>query len=607
MSHAQLADQAFDAIPKYKIKPAPGGAKPSIYAVRWSYDGSLLASAIDDGRIRLYDGATGRTKFSLLHNDGEDGVCSDESHHPQHRKSHISKAPLGSDAMAAAAAAHAAAAEAMQNKGINHATIALRWSPLIVPTGDASSGGSLRNYTLLSSSSNGVLRQWKITQSDRSVGGSECPQPSCAREVQLGNSSVAFCLDYDSSGKRFAAGCKDAVLRVYDEETGALVNTLDGGEGAEFTSHTVAREMPSADYALKVVNKTQADEAVRGLNREGREVTRHSNRLYGCKFASGHTSHIDNLVISAGWDRTMQVWDLRAPGPAVKSFFGVYLSGDALDCVGSDIVTASYRPVNQLQVWDLRFGNEPRNIEEFNDGKPHEFFSAQFSSNRDVNSHLDTTTTSSSEGRTCFLAAGGTGSDSLKILDHLRNNKVAAVINDLPGGVVSLDFCPRIFFQPPADAHVDKSTLDTSPSPGHSRYAHLKETHVPGEKARSGAHNRGTRIAIACKDSHIRVVDICAVKSVGFAYEDEEEVDDGEQDQDNVIVGGPASPSKEKEKEKEAAPLSVVTTDVLSSAQQMLSPCMSDGSIDTGFSPAAVKLPAGSEPAGLKHSASSVL
>ena len=601
MSHTQLADQAFDAVPKYKIKPAPGGAKPSIYAVRWSYDGSLLASAIDDGRIRLYDGATGRTKFSLLHNDGEDGVCSDESHHPQHRKSHISKAPLGSDAMAAAAAAHAAAAEAMQNKGINHATIALRWSPLIVPAGDASSG-SLRNYMLLSSSSNGVLRQWKITQNDRSVSG-ECPQPSCAREVQLGNNSVAFCLDYDSSGKRFAAGCKDAVLRVYDEETGALVNTLDGGVGAEFTAHTVAREMPSADYALKLINKTQADETVRGLNRESREVTRHSNRLYGCKFASGHTSHIDNLVISAGWDRTMQVWDLRAPGPAVKSFFGVYLSGDALDCVGSDIVTASYRPVNQLQLWDLRFGNEPRDIDEFNDGKPHEFFSAQFSSNRDVNSHFDTT--SSTEGRSCFLAAGGTGSDSLKILDHLRGNKVAAVINDLPGGVVSLDFCPHIF-QPPAEAQaqVDKSTLDTTPSPGHSRYAHLKETHVPGEKARSGAHNSGTRIAIACKDSHIRVVDICAVRSVGFAYEDEEEVDDGEEDQDNVIVGGPPSPVKAKA----APPLSIVTDGQTVSAAQTLSPCMSDGSITTGFSPAAVKLPAGSEPAGgLKHSASSVL
>lgn len=590
----------FEVVPKYKIKSPPGGVKPSIYAVRWSYDGALLAAAIDDGRIRVYDGATGKTKFSLMHSEGESEAeggssssssSSDASHHPQHR------AQRGfEDASAAAVAAHAATAAALQNKGINHATIALRWSPVIGKTSD----GLGRVYTLLSSSSNGLVRHWRITQPPSGGSDGEPQQhPVCTREESLGNDSVAFCLDYDNAGKRFAAGCKDAVVRVYDEETGALVQTLDGGDGIEFSAHALPREMPSAEYALKLVNQRQADETAGNLNRESRQVSRHSNRLYSCKFTTGFSSHLDNLIISAGWDRTMQVWDLRAPGPAAKSFFGVYLSGDSLDCVGCDIVTASYRPVNQLQIWDIRMGNsaEPREVQALNTGTPHEFFCCQFSGNRDVNSHFDVATPA--DERPCFLAAGGTGASSLRILDHRRDDQEAAVVQDLPGGVVSLDFCPRIFQDPAAAAAAAGSTkgsLDTAvetPS-GSSRYAHLKERHTPGEKARSGEHNRGTRLAIACKDAQIRVVDLCLVRSGGFAYQDEEEVDDGDCADDWMDVAPVPSPTKPQAAAAgatgdAAGELSVeMETEPPSDSDGQpctLSPALSEGSFRTGFSP----------------------
>lgn len=507
----------FQPISKYKIKPAPGGRNPSIYSIRWSYDGKLLAAAIDDGRIRIYDGNNGRTKFSLIPNDGETNTsASDETHHPQHRNSHIFKTPINISEPSVAADLRV---EELQNKGINHATIALRFSPSISQDADSNT-----EYSLLSSSSNGSLRFWKISQSsdgNRQLDESNFPQ--CTREIMLTNATVAFCVDYDSPGKRFAAGCKDAVVRVYDVETGALCSTLDGGSGTDFTGHTVAREMPSKEYALKVIHKTNSDLTAASLNKEAQSVTRHSNRIYSCRFTSGHTSHIDNLIISAGWDRTMQLWDLRAPGPPVKSYFGVYLAGDALDCVGTDIVTASFRPTSQVQIWDLRFGSEAKDVEAYNDGISHEFYTAQFSGNRDINPHFNTM---QSDEHACFLVAGGTGSSSLKILDHRRQDEVAVVINDLTGGVVALDFCPRIFHE----VQAEKSSQDSTEKPK-SKYAHLAEKHAPGENLKKGGLNNGTRLAIACKDSSIRVIDICSVKGGGFAYEDEEEVEDGEENE----------------------------------------------------------------------------
>jgi len=609
---------AFLAAPRYRIKP-PLGINPSLYSVRWSHDGKLLAAAVDDGRIRVYDGNTGRTKYSLFHVEegdagggGSSSNVTDDSHHPMHRNSRI-----GKDAsMAAAAAAHAASQAAAADKGINHATIALRFSPLI-------QNGS--EYTLLSASSNGMIRHWKISQ------GESAAAPFCTRETALGNTSVAFCLDYDNTGKRFAAGCKDAAVRVFDEETGAALCTLDGGEGAEFApAERLARELPSADYAMKVINAANAAETAGSLNREKREVQRHSNRVYSVKFAAGHTSHIENLVLSAGWDRNLMVWDLRTSAAPVKSFFGVYLSGDALDCVGSDVVTASYRPDHQLQLWDLRFTAEPKDVIMPLSGG--EFYCCQFSGNRDVNAHFDT---SRPEDRACFLAAGGTGSPSLSLLDHKQNDELAVTINDLPGGVVSLDFCPRIFSEPVAAAPT-KSTLDSGSGAQKSPYAHLKEKHAPGERLKR-ALVPAARVAIACRDSSIRVVDIHRQRSGGFAFEDEEDVEDGEraegegeeeEDEERIpIIIHKASPASQGAPQ----PLTIITVPpspshslqppssaIQAGAAATLSPSFSEGSLSprSGFTPrnangavpalAPLSSPSSSSSA-LKHSESALL
>jgi WD40 repeat protein len=56
------------------------------------------------------------------------------------------------------------------------------------------------------------------------------------------------------------------------------------------------------------------------------------------------------VLLSAGWDATVQVWDLRV-GHAVRSMAGgSWVCGDGLDVQGSRVLTGSWRDKQPLQV-----------------------------------------------------------------------------------------------------------------------------------------------------------------------------------------------------------------------------------------------------------------
>ena len=60
-----------------------------------------------------------------------------------------------------------------------------------------------------------------------------------------------------------------------------------------------------------------------------------------------------NVVISGGWDKTLQIHDIRKGGP-VAYIFGPDLSSNAIDIHNNTIVTGSHRGKNPLQIYDLR-------------------------------------------------------------------------------------------------------------------------------------------------------------------------------------------------------------------------------------------------------------
>lgn len=83
----------------------------------------------------------------------------------------------------------------------------------------------------------------------------------------------------------------------------------------------------------------------------------HSNRVFSLKFDPDH----QDLVVSGGWDNTVQIWDCRA-GHAVRAFFGPHVAGDSVDVVDGVVLTGSWRPEDPLETWDLGTGKKIESI-----------------------------------------------------------------------------------------------------------------------------------------------------------------------------------------------------------------------------------------------------
>ena len=118
-----------------------------------------------------------------------------------------------------------------------------------------------------------------------------------------------YCIDYAKDCTQFACAGKDLKVRVYDEETKALVTSM----------HSNGYTLPG-----------------------------HSNRIFSLKY---HPED-QNIICTGGWDNTVQIYDVRGGGP-VGSIFGPVISGDALDISGNNLITGSHRGKDPLQLWDL--------------------------------------------------------------------------------------------------------------------------------------------------------------------------------------------------------------------------------------------------------------
>ena len=129
-----------------------------------------------------------------------------------------------------------------------------------------------------------------------------------------------YSIDYNIDGLLLATCGKDKNIRVYDEQTKSVVVSLS--ENSKFPGH--------------------------------------SNRIFCCRFSP----YFANMIVSGGWDNTVQIYDIRQQGP-VGCFYGPHICGDGIDFHknGHTLLTGSYRMDDCIELWDLRVNKKFRDIE----------------------------------------------------------------------------------------------------------------------------------------------------------------------------------------------------------------------------------------------------
>lgn len=128
-------------------------------------------------------------------------------------------------------------------------------------------------------------------------------------ELEEENNAV-MSVDYNLKGTKFATGGNDRKVRVYDDNM-----------------------------------KVQLQE----MKPLSEEKQGHFNRIFAVKF---HPLY-ENILISGGWDATIQIYDLRT-GQIENSITDNYITSESIDIFDMQLAVGCHSYENQIKLWDLR-------------------------------------------------------------------------------------------------------------------------------------------------------------------------------------------------------------------------------------------------------------
>lgn len=187
---------------------------------------------------------------------------------------------------------------------------------------------------------------------------------TCEEIVTEQNNQI-FALSFNNDGRQFATVGSNCDVHVYDTNT---VKMLHNFEGYKY-------DCPDQD------------------------VAGHARRIFALKY---HPDHED-VFITGGWDNALKVWDIRTKDGLAKTISGPHICGDGLDIKGLQILTASWRATDALEIYDFAMNRRVKAIP-FSDNVSGEFlYGARYCEN-DV------------------VVAGGSGTNSMKAI-HLPSEK----------------------------------------------------------------------------------------------------------------------------------------------------------------------------------------
>lgn len=259
-----------------------------------------------------------------------------------------------------------------------------------------SASAKTRNV-LLTANADGSVQHWHVTSG------------KCLHTIVEPDNEV-FAIDYTHDGSMFATAGKDFTVRIYDEATKTQAAALAAGAAGDLKKRSGearargARRLPSAILTRHAGHP--ADPAL---------PAGHSNRVFSLRF---HPLD-EHVLLSAGWDKTIQMWDLRTGG-SVRSIFGPHICGDSIDISGNDIVSGSWRATEQLQLFDYGSGELIANVPWQDSTEPCLLYAAQFSKSGQ------------------YIAAGGSGANEVRLFSRTSLEPVGVV--NLGKGAFSVDF-----------------------------------------------------------------------------------------------------------------------------------------------------------------------
>jgi WD40 repeat protein len=163
----------------------------------------------------------------------------------------------------------------------------------------------------------------------------------------------------------FASCGSDKAIRLYDQKTGQLYATLDHGDGSTTTGHGLDvfglawhNEDPNVSWcwfetAFACSHEGWFEGAGEGGTRHAESVSLELHvrpplilPLPSPPLSSPATCLSIQVLISGGWDNTVQVWDVRL-NRSVRSLFGPYVCGDSLDLKGNAILAGGERQIGR--------------------------------------------------------------------------------------------------------------------------------------------------------------------------------------------------------------------------------------------------------------------
>lgn len=250
-------------------------------------------------------------------------------------------------------------------------------------------GGDRTKNVLVCGGAHGTVQHWHVTSG------------KCLNTFKDGDNQI-YALDYLPSGDKFAIGGKEPTVKIFDEDSKKIAVTLRGALGSF------------------------------GMGAKG--DAGHSNRIFSIKW------HPDdpNIIVSGGWDNTVQIWDVRT-AVSVRTIYGPHICGDAIDLHGNHLLTGSWKPVDQLQIFDVGTGKLVKQIDWaspfIQQREPCMVYAAAYSKTLSLGESSGTAPE--------FIAAGGSGANEARVFDCTDEYSLVGTVTGLARGVFTLDFAPN--------------------------------------------------------------------------------------------------------------------------------------------------------------------